>query len=158
MPDIEFVRLNTIPKECFLNLMNNEKVRRYLPLLEGTFSQQDYNKFLKSKQKLWDEFGFGPWAIKIHGKFAGWGGLQPEGGNADFALVLDPKFWGWGFKIFSAVKKHAYSNLPLKTITVLLPPSRVRLKFLFRLNFIEDGEVVINGKVFSRFRLAETDQ
>ena len=44
---------------------------------------------------MWDEHGYGPWAFIINGEFAGWGGLQPEQGEADFALVLHPDFWGW---------------------------------------------------------------
>lgn len=153
MTDIEFVHLNTISKQSFLDLMNDEKVKRYLPLLENTFCEEDYYIFLESKQQLWNEFGFGPWAFKIHGEFAGWGGLQPENRYVDFALVLQPKFWGWGFKIFRMVREYAFHDLLLNEITILLPPDRAKLKFLCRLNFFEDGYVYINEKVFRKFCL-----
>lgn len=39
------------------------------------------------------------------------------------------------------------------TLTIMLPPSRVRLKSLGRLGFVPDGEVTYRGERFIKFRL-----
>lgn len=153
MDQIKFVHLHEIEKQKLIELMNNEMVGKQLPLLADGFSAKNCLDFLKSKKQLWDEYGYGPWAFLIENKFAGWGGLQPENGEADFALVLHPKFWGWGHQIFNKTKEHAFRKMNLNSITILLPPSRPNSKAVTRFGFIEDGELVINGEIFLRFRL-----
>ena len=93
MGEIKFVHLFEIKEEQIIDLMNNEMVGKHLPLLAEGFSTENCRAFLKEKKQFWDEYGFGPWAFLIKSEFAGWGGLQPEHGEADFALVLHPKFW-----------------------------------------------------------------
>jgi [ribosomal protein S5]-alanine N-acetyltransferase len=156
MDDIEFVPLSEIKEEQIIDLMNYEQVGNHLPLLIGAFSKDDCKTFLKAKQKLWDEHGYGPWAFLIKGEFAGWGGFQPEHGDADFALILYPKFWGWGRKIFNKVKDHAFNQMNLNSITILLPPSRPNSKAITRLGFHEDSQLVINGALFIKFRLLKS--
>lgn len=73
--------------------MNDPLVRRQLPLAPEHFSEIDCEAFIAAKEQLWDEYGYGPWAIVVDGQFAGWGGLQPEGGEADLVLVLHPDYW-----------------------------------------------------------------
>ena len=135
--------------------MNNDLVGEHLPLLIEGFSAQKCQAFLKAKKKLWDEHGFGPWAFLIKDEFAGWGGLQPEHGEADFALVLHPKFWGWGRKIFNKVKDQAFNEMNFDAITILLPPERPNSKAVMRLGFVNDGELIVDGELFKRFRLAK---
>ncbi|MBT32431.1 MAG: GNAT family N-acetyltransferase [Thalassobius sp.] len=153
MEEIKFVHLEEIPEEQIIELMNNEKVGKLLPLLADGFTQAHCEAFLKSKKLLWEEHGYGPWAFIINGEFAGWGGLQPENGEADFALVLHPTYWGWGRKIFNKVKAWAFTELDIDSITVLFPPSRLNSKAIYRLGFKEDGELTIDNEVFIRFRL-----
>jgi len=152
MDEIKFVHLNEIEEQQIIDLMNNEMVGKHLPLLADVFSAEDCQAFLKAKKNLWEEHGFGPWAFLIKGEFAGWGGLQPEQGEADFALVLHPRFWGWGRKIFNEFKDQAFSKMNLDSITILLPPNRPNSKTVTRLGFIEDGEFAIEGEIFLRFR------
>jgi hypothetical protein len=38
-------------------------------------------------------------------------------------------------------------------VTILLPPSRTRVKGVLRLGFVPDGEVDIDGERFVRYRL-----
>ena len=104
MAEIKFVHLGEIDEARIIELMNNELVGKQLPLLANGFSVQNCRDFLKAKKQLWDDNGYGPWAFLINNEFAGWGGLQAEQGDADFALVLHPKFWGWGRKIFNKIK------------------------------------------------------
>jgi hypothetical protein len=154
MNDLKFVPLSGIEEEQIITLMNNEIVGRQLPLLAGGFSSEACRAFLEAKQRLWDEHGYGPWAFLIDGEFAGWGGLQPENGDADFALVLHPKFWGWGRRIFNRIRDQAFGEMGLDSITILLPPSRPNSKAVARLGFAEDGELTIDGALFTRFRLS----
>ena len=156
MEDIKFVNLYEIKEEQIIDLMNNELVGKHLPLLGNGFSSENYQKFLSEKKMLWDVFGFGPWAFLINGEFAGWGGLQPEQGEADFALVLHPNFWGYGRRIFNVIKNQAFNQMNLNSITILLPPNRPNSKAITRLGFIDDGKMTINGEAFIKFRLTKS--
>jgi len=153
MDEIRFVPLSDIPESAIIALMNEPQVGKYLPLLAGGFSAEDCRAFLAAKARLWEEHGYGPWGILIQGEFAGWGGLQPEAGEADFALVLHPMFWGWGRRIFGEVRERAFGEMGLDSMTILLPPSRPNWKAVMRLGFVADGEVVVGGEVFLRFRM-----
>ena len=155
MDKIKFVHLSKIEEKQIIDLMSNEAVGKHLPLLADGFSENNCRAFLKAKKNLWDEHGFGPWAFLINDEFAGWGGIQPENGEADFALVLHPKFWGWGRKIFNKVKDHSFNKMNLSSITILLPPNRPNSKAVTRLGFIEDGDLTVEGKIFLRFRLSK---
>ncbi len=156
MDDIKFVHLFDVKEEQIIELMNNEMVGKQMPLLAGGFSPENCRDFLKAKKQLWDEHGYGPWAFLIKGEFAGWGGLQPEHGEADFALVLHPRFWGWGRKIFNKVKDQAFSQMNLNSITILFPPSRTNSKAITRMGFADDGQVTVDGALFTRFSLAKS--
>ncbi len=156
MPEIQFVHLYEIEQQQIINLMNNELVGKHLPLLQVKFSTEHCEAFLNAKKQLWDENGYGPWAFIINEKFAGWGGLQPERGEADFALVLHPDFWGWGRKIFSKIKEQAFEHKNMNSITILFPPDRTNWKAITRLGFIKDSEVIIDGATFMRFRLTNS--
>lgn len=85
--------------------------------------------------------------------FAGWGGLQYEDGDADFALVLHPDYWGYGKSIFKVIMQNAFTDLGLDSITILLPYTRTNLKAIFQLGFEYDGDVTYDGVAFQRFRL-----
>lgn len=155
MDKLQFVPLNTIPAADMLALMNHPKVGAYLPLLNGPFTEEHYHAFIKAKKQLWERHGYGPWAFVIDGQFAGWGGLQYENGEVDFALVLHPKFWGWGLKIFQRIKGIAFGPMRLQTITALLPPNRPNSKAIERLGFKPTSTVNIGGQEFVRFVLAK---
>ena len=101
MEEIRFVHLSEVNQQQIIDLMNNEMVGKQLPLLANGFSTANCRAFLNAKKQLWDQHGYGPWAFLIKDEFAGWGGLQTENGDADFALVLHPRFWGWGRRIFN---------------------------------------------------------
>lgn len=153
MDNLQFVHLSQIPPKQIIDLMNIEKVGKQMPLLSAGFSMRDCQKFLQAKRQLWETHGYGPWAFIINGNFAGWGGLQAERGDADFALVLHPNYWGWGKRIFVKIKDQAFNELNLKSITILLPPTRLNTKALKRIGFIKDTQLNIKGEVFMRFRL-----
>ena len=158
MGEIEFVPLSDVDKDEIISLMNNPLVGKHLPLLQGGFSSEQYDAFICAKQQLWDDHGFGPWGFLIKGEFAGWGGLQPEQGEADFALILHPDYWGWGQQIFRKVTDHAFDEMHLDSVTILLPPNRPNSKAVMRLGFQSDGSLIVDGKLFLRFRLINPSQ
>lgn len=153
MNEIKFISLDEVKQCKIIDLMNNKTVQKHLPLLIDNFSQDDYFKFIKAKQQLWNNHGYGPWGFIINEEFAGWGGLQYEQGEADFALILHPSYWGWGKKIFSIIKDQAFNEIGLTSITALLPPQRPNIKALRRYGFQPDGQITIDNKKFLRFRL-----
>ncbi len=156
MTSIIFTDLKNIPRKEFIALMNNKDVGKQLPLMTGRFSEDDYIDFIQEKRNLWLTHGYGPQAYLIDEKFAGWGGLQFENGDADFALILHPNFWGWGKRIFDITIDKAFNEMNLTSITVLFPPSRKNKKALLRFGFIEDETVHIKEQNFIRYRLYNT--
>jgi RimJ/RimL family protein N-acetyltransferase len=153
---LELRRLSAVAPADLIALMNHPRVRRHLPLARSEFGRAECAAFVANKEALWHEHGYGPWAFIIDGTFAGWGGLQPEGDDADVALVLHPRFWGHGKMVCDNVIARAFSELGLTSVTILLPPSRGRAHAVRRLGFTPDGETEILGERFLRYRLRAT--
>ena len=105
------------------------------------------------KEKQWQDHGYGPWAFLVDNKFAGWGGLQYENGDADLALVLHPQFWGFGKKIFNQIIRRAFNEMGMESITILLPPTRNKLKRIYLLGFEFESEIMLSGELFIKYRL-----
>ena len=152
---IEFKRLTEIAESEIIELMKNPLVRRQMPLSRDGFGRSECAAFVAAKEQYWSEHGFGPWAFVIDGRFAGWGGVQPEHGEADVGLVLHPRYWGRGRALFEEIVGRAFGEMGFETVTVLLPPTRTRVKGLLRLGFVEDGELTIEDERFMRYRLAK---
>ncbi len=153
MAQIEFERLTEIEKSELIHLMNHPLVRRQMPLLKGNFDESACDRFIAAKEKLWVEHGFGPWAFIVDGKFAGWGGVQPENGMIDLALVLHPTFWGIGKTLFLKIIQFAFAKMRLPSVTILFPPTRTRVQGLTKLGFQEDGTVLVGNEKFIRYSL-----
>ncbi|MCH6258502.1 GNAT family N-acetyltransferase [Puniceicoccaceae bacterium K14] len=150
---IEFKRLSEVARSGIIELMNNQLVRRQMPLAPSNFNEIDCERFIAAKEQLWTEHGYGPWAFVIDGRFGGWGGLQSENGEADLALVLHPNYWGVGKKIYTEIVRRAFDEMRFESLTVLLPPTRKKIKALFKLGFKEDGELRVDEERFIRYRL-----
>ncbi len=154
--NINFKKLHEIDKEKLIKklikLMNEPLVLRYMPLASSYFSEEDYFKFIQNKEAMWEKYGFGPWAFEIDGDLMGWGGLQPFEEDIEIALVLHPKYWGYGKKLYLTIIREAQS-LKLDSIIILFPINRKRIKGILSLGFIEDGNIEIEGKLFNRYCL-----
>lgn len=151
--NILFKHLTEVQKSDIIELMNNPLVRRQMPLLKGTWTEDTCNKFVAGKEQLWAEHGYGPWAFVVNGQFAGWGGVQPEEGEADLALVLHPDFWGMGKVLYQEIIKRAFGELGLDSVQVLFPPSRTRVQGLLRMGFRQEAELQVGDETFIRYRL-----
>lgn len=150
---IEFKRLPEIDKADIIELMNHPLVRRQMPLTDDHFDEAACDEFLANKDGLWAEHGYGPWAFVVDGKFAGWGGLQPEAGEVDLGLVLHPRYWGLGKTLYDEIIRRAFGGMGFESVTILFPPTRTRVKAILRLGFEPDGELELHGERFIRYRL-----
>jgi len=155
--NIEFKRLSQVTSGDIISLMNDPLVRRHMPLMLDHFDEVYCRAFVDDKERLWMKHGYGPWAILIDGVFAGWGGVQPESGEADIALVLKPAYWGAGGQLIRVILGRAFRELGLDTVTTLLPPTRIRVRGLTRLGFIPAGTLDVGGQMFVRYRLNRSD-
>lgn len=153
MTEIAFTPLTEAEPEDLVRLMNDPLVRRQMPLTSDGFDPDDAAAFVTDKESLWRDHGFGPWAIWIGGGFAGWGGLQPEGTDAEIALVLHPDFWGSGRAVYDRIIASAFGDMRLDSVVIFLPPSRTRVRGIQRLGFVREGEQEISGESFVRYRL-----
>lgn len=153
--NIDFKRLGEVEDSQIIELMNHPLVRRRMPLSRDRFGKRDCDEFVAAKERMWSEHGYGPWAIVVDGQFVGWGGLQPENGEADLGLVLHPNYWGIGRTLYYEIIDRAFDEMGFETVTVLLPPARRRVRGLLRLGFEEDGELMVGGQRFTRYRLAK---
>jgi ribosomal-protein-alanine N-acetyltransferase len=150
---IVLTRLTEVDKAAIIDLMNQPLVRRHMPLARGGFGPAECDRFIAAKERLWEQHGYGPWAFIIDGEFAGWGGIQPEGDEADVGLVLHPKHWGAGKVLYERFIAFAFGELGFTSVIALLPPSRTRVSGLLKLGFRPDGEMTIAGERFIRYRL-----
>ncbi|MCB0195055.1 MAG: GNAT family N-acetyltransferase [Anaerolineae bacterium] len=150
---IEFKRLTEVDKSAIIDLMNHPLVRRQMPLTRDNFDESDCDAFVTAKEQLWADYGYGPWAFVVDDQFVGWGGLQPENGEADLGLVLHPDHWGLGKALYDEIIARAFGEMGFNTVTVLFPPTRQRIKGLLKLGFREDGALEVGGERFIRYRL-----
>lgn len=150
---LEFRHLNEINCTEIIALNTNLLVRRHMPLANDKFGETECLEWLSGKEKQWEQHGYGPWAFVVDGKFAGWGGLQFESGDADLGLVLHPYYWGMGKSIYDEIIKRAFGEMGFKSVTILLPPTRTHVRAILRLGFQLDGEVELHGERFIRYRL-----
>ena len=151
--EIKFKRLTEVKPQDLIQLMNNPLVKRQMPLLTDSFSEKSYHSFIAAKESLWRNHGYGPWAFYLEDSFIGWGGLQPEDGDADLALVLHPNYWGMGKVIYEDILRIAFNEMGLASVTILFPPTRTRIKGILKLGFQKDREVFIDKRPFIRYRL-----
>lgn len=125
-----------------------------MPLAKDSlFDEKQCLAWVKGKEKQWQDHGYGPWAFLVDNKFAGWGGLQYEDGDADLALVLHPQYWGLGKKIFNEIIRKAFNEMGMESITILLPPTRNKLKRVYLLGFEFESEIMLSGECFIKYRL-----
>ena len=85
---LEFKRLGEVAPSEYVALNTHPLVMRQMPLSDDSFNEEVCREWIKGKEKMWEEHGYGPWAFIVDDKFAGWGGLQPEQGDADLGLVF----------------------------------------------------------------------
>ena len=120
--NIEKRKLKDVDKNLIIQLLNDPMVKRHMPLSVENFDEKQYLDFIASKEAIWKTHGFGPWAYFIDNKFVGWGGVQPDEGDFELALVLAPAYWGFGRHFYNDLIHEAFNELNLDSVTILFPP------------------------------------
>ncbi len=152
--ELEFRHLTEAPAEAMIALMNDARVRRHLLFETAEFTPGDYAAFIAAKTAMWGDAGYGPWAIYLDDRFAGWGGFQPEAGEPDLGLVLHPDFWGEGAGIYRELLRRGFGELGFESVTILLPPGRKHERAVERMGFTSEGRYERGvGKVYERYRM-----
>jgi ribosomal-protein-alanine N-acetyltransferase len=159
---IELRRLREIRTADIVALMSDPRVVRHMPLAKEPFDDAACARFVDGKEKQWEDNGYGPWAFVLDGVFAGWGGFQKEGNDADLALVLAPAWWGRGPELYRTMLEVGFrpsrdGGFGFESVIILLPPSRTRLKALNRMGFSHEGTIDYLGEPFLKFRLLARD-
>lgn len=155
-PVITFARLTEIPLALVLDLLNESRNARHLPLA-GAFDADAAADWVRAKDGQWDANGYGPWAVMIDGRFAGWGGFQREENGADFALVLSPPYWGHGAAVTRAALDQGFAEFGFDDVIIALPYSRSPTRVVARFGFRSDGDVSYGGTTFRQYRLSRQD-
>lgn len=146
-------RLTEIDKASIIELLNHPMIKIHMPLSAENVGDKEYVEFIAAKESIWLKHHFGPLAYLIEDRFIGWAGIQPDGVDFELALVLHPKYWGYGKKIYKELLSYAFDELKLQSLVIYFPPSRTRIKGLLRDGFQIDGEVEYSGCRFIRYRL-----
>jgi [ribosomal protein S5]-alanine N-acetyltransferase len=150
---IEKKKLQLVDKDLIIGLFNDPLVKRHMPLSSEGFDENQYNDFISKKEEIWNRLGFGPYAYFIKNTFIGWGGIQPDEADYELALVLSPRYWGYGKQIYCDLIQEAFVERNLESVTILFPLSRTKIKWIIKQGFVEEGRVKIKGVDFARFRL-----
>jgi RimJ/RimL family protein N-acetyltransferase len=151
---IDFVPMDLVPVERYIELNTHPEVRRLMPLASDSMTYEVAEVWRAGKCAQWQENGYGPWAILVDAQFAGWGGLQKHHEDADLGIVLHPDHWGIGPVVAKRMIEFAFATLSVPSLIVLLPPERKRVRALVRWGFVREGEEEIGGNRFVRYRLA----
>ena len=150
---IDLNPLETASSNELLELLNDPKVTRHMPLAEIVDSEW-IESWKRSKSNLWPTPNHGPWAVYLDGRFAGWAGLQPDEDNsAELAVVLHTWAWGSGSEITQHVLERWRSFMPSHKVFVYLPTSRKAGQIADRLGMTFDKRVELGQTTFERFEL-----
>lgn len=57
---IEKVMLGSVNKNLIIKLLNDPLVKRHMPLSVEHFDEKHYLDFIRAKDAIWTEYGFGP--------------------------------------------------------------------------------------------------
>ena len=149
---ISFVRLTEVPLAAVLEVLNEPRNARHMPLA-GNFTEESGASWVSEKDGQWEQQGYGPWAVLVDGEFAGWGGFQREPNGADFALVLLPRHWGHGAEITRAALDRGFDELGLDSVIIPLPFTRSPDRVVARFGLVPDAQVSYGGATFRQYRL-----
>jgi RimJ/RimL family protein N-acetyltransferase len=151
MAQIDFLRLTEVPLADVLALLNEPR-SRHLPLSRA-FTPAAAQAWVTAKDAQWETHGYGPWAVLVDHRFAGWGGFQREENGADFALVLSPTYWGHGAAVTRLALARGFDELGLDEVLIALPYTRRPDRVVARFGFVPDGEVRYGDVAFRQYRL-----
>ena len=148
----EFARLSDVDGSAILAHLRDPRIARHLPLLPAEPDMALVEQIVSAKDACWERDGLGHWAIFHGDEYVGWGGLQREGEEWDFGLVLRPEFFRHGKAIALQLLEWAYRSADIREVTFLLPLSRSELA-LVRIGAQPIGYVDHAEQTFRKWKL-----
>ena len=152
-PSLDFTRLSRISPVTIAHHMSDPRMRSHMPLLEGPWTVEQAEAFIRGKEARWEEDGLGHWAFLLGGTYVGWGGFEKEPDAWDFALVLTPEAFGVGPRIARKAIDFAQCDERIDAVVFQLAPTRRSVRALERLGAKPAGESQVAGETFIKFRL-----
>jgi hypothetical protein len=150
---VVFKRLSEVDKADIIELMNHPLVRRHMPLATGAFGLAECDEFVAAKERFWKDYGYGRGPSSLMALSQAGEGLQPERGEVDLGLMLHPKYWGVGRSLYGEIVSLAFGSMGVKSLTVLLPSTRTRVRGVLKMGPRREGEVEIANEGLIRHRL-----
>ncbi|MFM7140070.1 MAG: hypothetical protein ACKOXS_07240 [Actinomycetes bacterium] len=145
---LHFKSLNEPSISEWLELFNDQKVKKHMPLADFSVDEDWIQSWIAKKLDSSKETPFEISSIWVEDKFAGWGGIQADGENFEVAIVLRPQYWGFGLEIYcNYINEYKNSGLA-NPLLVYLPLTRKIDGIKKRLNFIELPNIQISGIEF----------
>lgn len=151
---ITFIRLPEVGRHELISHMSDPRLAAHMPLLTRRWNDESVQAFIATKEACWARDGLGHWAILANGEYVGWGGIQKEGEEWDFGLVLKPSCFGLGLRIARMALAFAIADERIPYVTLLLPTSRKKLAALARLGATFVAEIEYHGARFLKYRPA----
>lgn len=150
--DIEFLDLDKPSHEQWLELLNNKRIKKHMPLAENTVDLNWVLGWLRHKKELSAKSLFPIYSIWINSGFAGWAGIQPDDDDFELSIVLKPEYWGYGRNITKRLVDEFLSKETKRDLLVYLPISRGVEKIAAKLQLEKLEKFELLGKEFMKFR------
>ena len=138
--------------ENYRDLLNSRAVQQHLPLSDSHYSDEWIAGWIERKAETWPNPAFGPWSVWVDGEFAGWAGVEPDGPNLSYGIVLLKKFWGFGSEVTQKAIGLIRESFPdADSMQIELPESRGSERFAKRLGLLFVGTIEMSGHKFMKY-------
>lgn len=99
MKQLSYQPLDRADTQQLLAILNKSDVRDHL-IEHALFNEQSLTQWIRQKQNIDSQAQYLVQAVYVDQVLAGWCGLQPDDDGVELAIVLDPRFWGVGPRVF----------------------------------------------------------
>ena len=151
MSEIEFLSFNQVNPENFMGIVNEDSLRTHL-IDHPYFDASSLQAWMDDKVKTNDIKGCRIRAVYIGGALAGWCGIQPDDNGFELAIVISPKFWGFGISIFKTLMCWT-KELGHKEVLFHLLESRPEYKALNRMS-TKVHKTELAGRYFTTYHVS----
>ena len=137
----------------WLDLFNNKKVRRHMPLASDFVDTEWVENWIRLKIESSENCPFKVQSVWINENFAGWAAIQKDDIDYEMAIVLNPTYWGVGINVFQRLIKDFQESKIKENLYVYLPISRNIKNIAKKFKVIDEGIIEIDGIQFTKLRL-----
>jgi len=99
---IRYAPFDQVDPDAMLGLLNDDVVRRHL-IAHPRFTAASIRDWIHSKRIIDTKTDCRVRAVYIEDQLAGWCAIQPDPQGVELAIVISPRFWGAGGRIFKAL-------------------------------------------------------